>query len=346
MPIFNFYKFENKQADDKSSLFAVQEAEEAEESIRKYKTPEECFGRYFATKHTLKLNVLKSRGSGKDKETYYDIYRCDVVVPETEGIILLELENNKSKSTIENKQKVKHPDHPYCRVIIDNNPDHQIIAIEKNSAFDNNPDSAAIVLKHGFQNMLFQEHRVFDIKPLKKSSTEFWPVVWDIRKKFNDRVRHIKLDYKDNDDCKNEQSNADGLMSMISQLAKKGDCDALFELKTKDKQEEINLQELHDDISNIAAVCLKEGRYDLTVQFAHFGCYKYGSDLMAQFGVEDEVIDSFGSSAGQLEIEFENQTPKSKLADWMDKMNDILADYTNEGTLQKGRKRGPRKKTR
>lgn len=343
MPIFNFYKFENKQADGKASLFAEQDAQLAKENMSKYKTPEECFGSFFASRHPIQLNVLKSRGSGKDKETYYDPYHCDVVVAETDGVCLLELENNKSKSTIENKQKVKHPDHPYCRVIIDNVPDHQIIAIEKNAAFDGNPDKAALVLKHGLQNLMAPYGRDIDIIPLHKSSSEFWPVVWDIRKKFNDRVRHIKLDYKDKD-CKvdaSDDNDANVLMAMISQLARKGDCDALFELKTKEKQEELNLQELQDDLSNIAAMCLREGRYDLTVQFANFGCYRYGADLKAQFGVEDEVIDTFGQPPSP---DLFDNAPKSRLVDWMEKMNVILKDYTHAGTLQKGRKSGPRKK--
>lgn len=87
----------------------------------------------FATKQHLQLNVLKSHGNGEEK--HYELYNCDVVVPELQGIILLELESNGIKTTIENKQKVRHPNHPFCRIIIDNRQDHQIIAIEKNTAF-------------------------------------------------------------------------------------------------------------------------------------------------------------------------------------------------------------------
>lgn len=87
----------------------------------------------FATKQHLQLNVLKSHGNGEEK--HYELYNCDVVVPELQGIILLELESNGIKTTIENKQKVRHPNHPFCRIIIDNRQDHQIIAIEKTLLF-------------------------------------------------------------------------------------------------------------------------------------------------------------------------------------------------------------------
>lgn len=104
---------------------------------------------------------------------------------------------------------------------------------------------------------------------------------------------------------------------------------------------EINLQELHDDLTNIAAICLNEGIFDLTVHFAHFGCYRYGADIMAQFGIEEEAISSFGV---ELLSCFDGNSPTFALIQWMDKMNEILKDYANTGILQKGRKKGPRRK--
>lgn len=162
-------------------------------------------------------------------------------------------------------------------------------------------------------------------------------MVWDIRKKFNDRVRFIKLDFRG----EGENKSADGLMALITQLARKGDCAALLELSHKPGSSEINLQELHDDLTNIAAICLNEGIFDLTVHFAHFGCYRYGADIMAQFGIEEEAISSFGV---ELLGCFDGNSPTFALIQWMDKMNEILKDYANTGILQKGRKKGPRRK--
>lgn len=130
-------------------------------------------------------------------------------------------------------------------------------------------------------------------------------------------------------------------MALITQLARKGDCAALLELSHKPGSPEINLQELHDDLTHIAAICLNEGIFDLTVHFAHFGCYRYGADIMAQFGIEEEAISSFGV---ELLSCFDGNSPTFALIQWMDKMNEILKDYANTGILQKGRKKGPRRK--
>lgn len=331
MPIFNFYRFDNKQGDNGPSLFAAEEAAQTRVSQEKYKTPEECFGSFFATRQHLQLNVLKSHGNGEEK--HYELYNCDVVVPELQGIILLELESNGIKTTIENKQKIRHPNHPFCRIIIDNRPEHQIIAIEKNTAFSGDTDKAALVLQNGLNQKLLDYGREIVIQSLKKKSTDFWPVVWDIRKKFNDYVRFIKLDFREGHNARS----ANTLMAMISELTKKGDCDALFELKAKDGQREINLIDLEEDISNIAAICLEEGIFDLTVHFAHFGCYRYGADIMAQFGVDDEIIESFGH---EYISTFDGKNPTFELVVWIDKMNEILKDYAKTGTIKRGRKTG------
>ena len=108
MPIFNFYRFENKQVDNGPSFFAAEEAAEARFNQGKYQSP---------------------------RAYNHELYNCDVVVSSCQDVILLELESNGTKTTIENKKRVKHPNHPYCRVIIDNREGYQIVAIEKNAAF-------------------------------------------------------------------------------------------------------------------------------------------------------------------------------------------------------------------
>ena len=335
MPIFNFYRFENKQVDNGPSFFAAEEAAEARFNQGKYQSPRECFGSFFTSKQRHQLSIMKSHGSAGAYN--HELYNCDVVVSACQDVILPELESNGTKTTIENKKRVKHPNHPYCRVIIDNREGYQIVAIEKNAAFSGDTDKAALVLQKGFNQKLSVYGREIVIQPLHKKTTDFWPVVWDIRKKFNDRVRFIKLDFRG----EGENKSANGLMALITQLARKGDCAALLELSHKPGSPEINLQELHDDLTHIAAICLNEGIFDLTVHFAHFGCYRYGADIMAQFGIEEEAISSFGV---ELLSCFDGNSPTFALIQWMDKMNEILKDYANTGILQKGRKKGPRRK--
>lgn len=95
---------------------------------------------------------MKSHGSAGAYN--HELYNCDVVVSACQDVILLELESNGTKTTIENKKRIKHPNHPYCRVIIDNREGYQIVAIEKNAAFSGDTDKAALVLQKGFNQKL------------------------------------------------------------------------------------------------------------------------------------------------------------------------------------------------
>ena len=63
MPIFNFYRFENKQVDNEPSFFAAEEAAEARFNQGKYKSPRECFGSFFTSKQRHQLSIMKSHGS-------------------------------------------------------------------------------------------------------------------------------------------------------------------------------------------------------------------------------------------------------------------------------------------
>ena len=91
-----------------------------------------------------------------------------------------------------------HEHHPYCHVVIDNRPGHQLMAVVKNSAFDNKPDKVCGILYQAFNNaaILGQYHLKLEFSRYQRDKNEFWPVVNDIRSKFKDSVRQIRMDFK------------------------------------------------------------------------------------------------------------------------------------------------------
>lgn len=95
MPIFNFYRFENKQVDNGPSFFAAEEAAEARFNQGKYQSPRECFGSFFTSKQRHQLSIMKSHGSAGAYN--HELYNCDVVVSSCQDVILLELESNGTK---------------------------------------------------------------------------------------------------------------------------------------------------------------------------------------------------------------------------------------------------------
>ena len=347
MPIFNFYALENKASEERKDLFfqtsdTVSTHTEKSDAVNAdqkpvYATPEECLGSFFETGHSLELPILKSSGSGDEKTTFWDMHKCEVVRHE-DGVILMTVEANKSKHTIIDKKDVEHQHHPYSTVLIDNRPGYQMVGIERNSAFDGNPDKLADILQKGINHLLMPYGRKIELLKLKKNSKEFWPVIDRLRTHYQDEVRQIRLDLSGKN--AKETAEAGSLMCLISSLAQKTESAASLILQSEEDKE-VKLQEVYDDVSHIAAICMEHKGYDLMVKFKKFGVYRYGADLLAMFGVDGEVLEGFAN--GSREFDFEQNASVYGLSIWLDKINILLNDY-DKHTVQTKRKAPRRRK--
>ena len=346
MPIFNFYALENKASEERKDLFnqtsvAVRTDTKKSDAVNTDQkpvctTPEECLGSFFETGHSLELPILKTSGRGDEKTTYWDKHKCDVMRHEG-GIILMTVEANKSKHTTIDKKDVEHQHHPYSTVIIDNRPGHQMVGIERNSAFDSNPDKLALILQQGISRLLMPYGRKVELRSLRKKSTEFWPVIDRLRTHYGDEVKQIRLDLSRTDEEAPTSAHGDlphggskqrpggsDLISIMSHLAKKTESAASFTLMADDEGE-VKLQQVSDDVTHIAALCLEHPEYDLKVKFKQFGVYRYGADLMAQFGADDVVLDGFEN--GHMEFDLMTGASTYGLVAWLDKLDTLLNDY-------------------
>lgn len=337
MPIFAFYDFKISQSNDGTDLFKNLEEEDCKQ-LKQYDSPEACFESFFRPNGKLSLSVLKSRGKGRDKTFEWETYENDVLMV-ADDVILMTIENNKWKHTTNKKKDVAHEHHPYCHVVIDNRPSHQVMAVVKNSAFDNKPDNVCGILYQAFNNKSILGKYNLKIEFIKRhrEKNEFWPVVNDIRSIFKDSVRQIRMDFSGKD--ADEQPDPQDVVAVMRALAKKSASTAAVTLNADG--DEVKLDELHEDLTNMANICLTQKGYDLTVKFRTFGLYRYGADIVAQFGVDDEVIEEF--EKGIKRMNFENPNGSFALIEWLDRMIELLPKYDNETPIQKRGKRSRRR---
>ena len=108
MTIFKFYSFDNQPIENTAQLFEISEGAQP-----KPIDPVQRFGSLFTTGRQIELTVPKDI-HGKE----WDIFRCQVLRHE-DGVVLMALENNRSKHTTINLKDVEHEHHPFCLVIID-----------------------------------------------------------------------------------------------------------------------------------------------------------------------------------------------------------------------------------
>lgn len=336
MPIFAIYEYKLKEGEFSGDIFSNNKGKEGTNST--YKNREEYFQSFFKQK---KLIIYAPEATSR-KSVYSPNYTVDVVA-NYENIILLTIENNKIKHTTENKQDVKHPHHPFCHVAIDNREGHYLIAIEKSAAFDGKPDKVCQIFIEGMNNemakdKLNNEGNVPDTiilyKEKHKKKEAFWETVDEIKGLFNDSVRQIKLDF-DRSKAKVGNVNPNSLMAMITSMAMKSNSDASVAFSS-DESGEVKLDEIREDLTQITKICIEQKEYDLMVKFKTFGIYKFGADVKAQFGIEDNVLDAFGK--GEKEIDDEDPTGVSfSLAKWLDRISILLKDYEDEKpVLKKG----------
>lgn len=343
MAIFNLYAYDIKQAEGEREIFPDKGG-----SATKYETAEECFGSFFGTKRSFDLPILKTKGKGEDKVREWDKYHCEVARHER-GIILLTLENNKVKHTIVNKEDHENPHHPFCQIIIDNRMGKQTICIERNSSFDNNTDKVASLFAMGMSNLMARYNLQLTVSRLKKISTDFWSVVHDLRDNYKDQVRQIRLDFNGDEQSKD----ANGFMHLLTKIASRAESEAVFMLNAEGDKE-VKLQEIYDDLTHMADLCLQQKNYGLSVKFKKFGVYRYGADLLAQFGVDDKVLANFDS--GHTAIDFDSEECVAvhddiggqsgwqnvyELEVWLNRLGELLNEYKKDTvcTRRKARRR-------
>ena len=234
MTIFKFYSFDNQPIENTARLFEISDGAQP-----KPIDPVQRFGSLFTTGRQIELTVPKDI-HGKE----WDIFRCQVLRHE-DGVVLMALENNRSKHTTINLKDVEHEHHPFGLVIIDKGPDRQFVGIERNSAFGTNTDKVADILRMGLSYKMREYRRRIEIERLTKQTTDFWDVVDEIRSTFDDHVTRISIDYMDNGKS-TKSRRANDLLAAICLLAQKSKSDALFELKAK-TDEGVCLNEIRRD---------------------------------------------------------------------------------------------------
>lgn len=328
MTIFKFYSFENSPIENTPQLFDINDGAPSQPA-----DPIQRFGSLFTTGRQIELTVPKDI-HGAD----WDIFRCQVLRHES-GVVLMALENNRSKHTTINLKDVEHEHHPFCLVIIDNRPDRQYIGIERNSAFGANTDKVADILRNGLSYKMREYRRRIEITRLTKQTTDFWDVVDEIRSKFDDHVTRISIDYAENDP-KAKPRRANDLLAAICMLGEKSKSDVLFELKAN-TDEGVCLKEIRSDMQHIADICLKQPNYNLSVRFKNFGVYRYGSDLVAQFSVDDNVASDFAD--GKLIVDFETGGPSYDLVCWLNRLCELMNNNYKNEPLQPKRTRRSRR---
>lgn len=284
----------------------------------------------------LIVSQRKKDGSYEDNKVVTKCYNNDVLTNH-EDILVMTIENNKQKATTIDKQKVQHEHHPFCHVIIDYREGHNIIAIERNGAFDNKPEKVRDILFHGLNRIFYRQNLTIELTPLAKSYKDIMEAIEMIRRRHHDRVKKICLDFNSKHNP-NRQVDTNSITTAMALLADKANAKGLVAFQSEG-DEEMDINAIQQELLAIADICYREGEYDLSIHFYSYGIFRYGADVVAQFGVDQSVIDEFVNQADSMDADRD----RDSLPNWLDKMKDTFSDYNEQTVATIEPKRGRRK---
>lgn len=94
----------------------------------------------------------------------------------------------------------------------------------------------------------------------------------------------------------------------------------------------------------MAELCKQNPHYNLLVKYEHFGIFRYGQDVRAQYGVESDVLESFVNPRSEptddiLFPDEEEELKRITLPEWLDKVQMLYQKYEEESLSVKKRTR-------
>lgn len=318
MAQFALYHYELSAFDNKQPrLFVLNNPEHS------YKSMEQLFESFLPGRgSSLDVKEVKVYGKGEDKVTTYEPHGSEVLQNKNHIIAFKVQKNGTKKIETVNWETETVEHHPNVKVLIDNRPDRQIIAIENKSAFK--ADKAFELLKKDFNLKLKDYYVRFDCYALLKKAG-FWDSVNEIKHRFGDFIKRVQFDFIG---CERKGNKiTDKLESFLKTI------NAAHGGMFMDFCDADELQRAEEDIENMARLCYTNKRYNLSVKFRDFGTFCFGQDIKAQWGLDDEKIEAFSEKYTQLDAFAGEGGDKAfqDIADWFDKINVLFADYIANG---------------
>lgn len=334
MPVFAIYKYKLKQASHLQLTISTDDEATAKPSPDAYPSLEAFFESFIHDRGSVLDIVEEKKAKNKDEGPTMERHKSEVL-QHRDGIVLFRMQAN-CKRTVHNEdwEKEPVPDHPDIRVIIDNQTDHNLMLVERSSNFDS--DKAARIIEQSFNRMM-KDYGVTIVLHTLKKEMQFWDAVNEIRNLFKDKVKTMQFAFAN----KGEEVKDDGsftlfLMSWASKCSEGGN----LMLNIIDSK----LSQVKEDLIQMADLCYRSGKYNLVVHFRDFGIYRYGQDLKAQYGLEDDVLDLFIGTQQQLAIFDEDEDKKElSLEEWLHRINILFRDYDEDSSMASKRSKGSRR---
>lgn len=323
IPVFAIYKFDFVLSKERN-LFAGGNADNLIEKAQ------ETFDELIKGDRPFPVTLEK-----KDKTP---IPLDNEVLAKHDRVSLMLVCNEKHKKYQDKKDDKDLEYHPGCYVIIDNRDGIANIAIERTSAFENNPDKVALLLQKAINDKLFAEGISLKIEIRSKvQESTLWEMVEHQVKYYNDIVTKVVFSFPvpgkvAGIDAPSEMKDKLAVMSAIASAmnAAKGSYHVEAE-----RGRTLHLEQTQEDLAQMVHLCSRNA-YDIHVHFKYYGIYRFGSKEKALSSLTAGFIEQFKN--GEIVV-LRDDTSGFELVQWLDDVRKITENFKHVTPNAKTRKR-------
>lgn len=337
--IFAIYRYHiTRMATEVGELFP----EGRKFSPKDYDTAELFFESFFPArggKMDIREEIRKTR---KNKHEVVETVEKDPhnnkVMEHRDNVIILALQANGSKKIYDaDWSDHPEPNHQPCLMVIDNREGHQFVAIER-VAMDT--DKSAQILESSMNYLMNPYGYRFQVKRLKRD-LPFLEAVYDIKDTLGDNINRVVFDF-DKHLSNRQKLGSRFLKSLDEWLGRFADSGQIAANITDD--ELLKDAVIRQDLALMAELCLTNPHYNLLVKYEHFGLFRFGQDVRAQYGVDAVVVEDFVNPRMEERVKdelfpMEETEPAITLTEWLDKVQTLYMKYEEEPLSAKRRKR-------
>lgn len=231
---------------------------------------------------------------------------------------------------------------PGCYVLVYNRADVGLIAIERSTAFNSNPDTVRDILQESFNCTLEHDYGIHIELKAKMNAEDFWGVVYKQNTELGDSIRKVVFDFPDfgkvkSIDAPNDTQQRLEVMRYMAKVV--GAKKAGLHLEAS-KDGTLHLDRTQEDMAQMVNLCCDNG-YNIAVHFRMYGVYRHGQETKALVALSDEVLKEF--ITGQTSIGTKTDRGDFTIMQWLENVRHITETYNDEKPTKKKRKRSYQK---
>ncbi|MBQ8460786.1 MAG: hypothetical protein IJ543_00030 [Bacteroidales bacterium] len=286
MANFVFYKYRFEHTDERN-LFSKETGEELSDASLNQQFYSDLAAKY--KNHTcLNLYDIKADRKGVESPEIY----ANEVLQSVDGLVFLEVRNNKVKKVIPIDQNVPQEigHYPFCWVIIDTRQDCKAILVQqKAEAFKSADMVIGLIIDYCTRELGLPELGWKFVTEKRLCKGSIWDIVKTRTANGQDRVKSlsIKIDGKK----PNENNEVDkALQTVLEKLAAP---EGELKLTSDDNAKKI-LDDTREDVRNTVDMLI-ENQYRMRIGFDKSGTVEYGKEAEAVYGIADSVCEEFGN---------------------------------------------------